>query len=78
MDTIPFPLSLDYEGEHYNGTIEPSTEVDEHGVPVHFRVIIDGKLFAYLCCGSKGWGDDGSHPKNLVNAIGQYITEWYE
>ena len=78
MQAEPFPLELNYEGTHYSGTIEPSRELDEQGVPIHYRVIINGELFAYLCCGSNGWDDNGSHPKNVINAIGEYIKEWYE
>lgn len=75
-----FPLSLDFEGRHYKGEISPSEETGKNGMPVYFRVSIDGQLFAYLCCADKGWWDrDGSgKPDGLVNAIGDYITEYYQ
>jgi hypothetical protein len=79
-NTGAFRLELDYEGRHYTGMILPSEEKDHKGFPVFFRVEIDDELYAYLCCGEAGWhnrenkeGEDG-----LINAIGQYITDWYE
>jgi hypothetical protein len=75
-----FRLELDYDGRHYSGTVLPSEELDGKGFPVYFRVEIGGRLYAYICCGETGWhnrdtekGHDG-----LINAIGEYIHDWYE
>lgn len=75
-----FPLSLDFEGKHYGGTVTPSVEKGPNGMPVYYRVIIGDELFAYLCCGDNGWKErDGSEqPRGLINAIGEYIVEYYE
>jgi hypothetical protein len=75
-----FPLSLDFEGQHYRGKITPSEEKGGNGVPVYFRVEIGGSFYAYLCCSDNGWKDkDGDDkPKGLVNAIGKYIWNFYE
>jgi hypothetical protein len=75
-----FPLSLDYEGKHYDGTITPSMEKSQKGTPIFFRVTLDGQLFAYLCCGDKGWKekDSAGQPKGLITAIGNYIFDYYE
>jgi hypothetical protein len=75
-----FQLSLDFEGKHYDGTITPSTEVAANGMPVYFRVVLGDQFFAYLCCADNGWGvRDGEDRSNgLVNAIGDYIAEYYE
>jgi hypothetical protein len=75
-----FPLSLDFEGKHYRGKIVPSTEKDKNGLPVYFRVLIDNKFFAYLCCDALGWSekDSDKEPTDLVKAIGTYITEFYK
>lgn len=83
MDTdMIFPLSLDFQGRHYDGTITPSIEKDPEGMPVYFRVEMGGKLFAYLCCEAKGWRDRDSdaadQPQELVDAIGNYIVDYYE
>jgi hypothetical protein len=75
-----FPLSLDFEGKHYTGRITPSEDKGPKGTPVYFRVTIDGELFAYLCCGDKGWSerDSSGKPKGLISAIGNYIFKFYE
>jgi hypothetical protein len=75
-----FPLSLDFEGKHYEGTITPSAEKSPKGTPVYFRVTMGDQLFAYLCCGDNGWKekDTTGQPKGLVTAIGNYIFEYYE
>jgi hypothetical protein len=77
--TGAFRLELDFEGRHYTGAILPSEEKDDKGFPVFFRVEIDGELFAYLCCGEAGWHNRENKAKDdLIQAIGQYITDWYE
>ena len=75
-----FPLTLDYEGQHYRGKITPSEEVGENGVPVFYRVTLGNTFFAYLCCSDKGWRerDEPDKPKGLVNAIGDYIKAFYK
>lgn len=75
-----FPLSLDFGGKHYAGTITPSVEKGRDGMPVYFRVTIGDELWAYLCCGDNGWRerDGSSQPSGLVSAIGNYILEYYE
>jgi hypothetical protein len=81
MDTEnSFPLSLDFEGKHYAGTITPSDEKGSNGVPVYFRVTFGDALFAYICCSDNGWMDrDGNNNhKGLINAIGAYIADYYE
>jgi len=74
-----FPLSLDFEGRHFEGVVTPSGETDENGLPVYYRVVIGKTLFAYLCCGDKGWFDReaGSQTPGLVNKIGDYIQAHY-
>jgi hypothetical protein len=75
-----FPLSLDFEGKHYHGRIIPSEELGKNGMPVYFRVTLDGEFFAYICCADTGWMEREGHnkPKALVNAIGAYIMDFYE
>ena len=75
-----FPLSLDFEGKHYEGTIMPSVEKGPNGMPVYYRITLGDELFAYLCCGDNGWSErDGSgQPKGLISAIGEYIVDYYE
>lgn len=73
-------LSLDFEGRHYEGTISPSRRKGANGMPVFFRVTLGDALFAYLCCTDNGWraGNDKQPENSLVNAIGNYIMEYYE
>jgi hypothetical protein len=81
MDTKQsFKLALDFEGKHYDGTITPSEEKGANGMPVYFRVVLGDAFFAYLCCGDNGWKDrdNNSQQKGLVNAIGNYIADYYE
>jgi len=75
-----FRLSLDFEGEHYEGTVTPSEESGKNGMPVFFRVSLGDQLFAYLCCGDNGWmeRDGGGKSRGLVSAIGNYIMDYYE
>ncbi len=75
-----FALSLDFEGQHYSGMVTPSEDKGANGLPVFFRVTLGDQLFAYLCCGDNGWKDRNgtSQPKGLVNAIGNYIFDYYE
>ena len=75
-----FPLNLNFEGRHYQGRITPSEEVGKSGMPVYFRITLNGEFFAYLCCADNGWmeRDGGGRPKALVNAIGEYIKDFYE
>jgi hypothetical protein len=79
-DDNSFPLSLDYEGKHYDGMVTPSTEKSQKGTPVFFRVTLGDQLFAYLCCGDNGWKERNStgQQKGLVTAIGNYIFDYYE
>lgn len=75
-----FPLSLDFQGQHYVGTITPSEDVGKNGMPVYFRVLLGDQFYAYLCCTDNGWKerDKEWHPTGLVQAIGDYITDFYE
>ena len=75
-----FRLSLDFEGQHYEGSVTPSEEKGAEGMPVFFRVTLGDTFFAYLCCGDYGWKErDGKgKPKGLIDAIGNYILEYYE
>jgi hypothetical protein len=75
-----FRLSLDFEGQHYEGSVTPSEEKGSDGKPVYFRVTLGDTFFAYLCCGDYGWKErDGEgRQKGLIDAIGNYILEYYE
>jgi hypothetical protein len=75
-----FKLALDFEGQHYDGMITPASEKGVNGMPVFFRVVIGDELFAYLCCADHGWyvAEEQGQPKDLVNAIGNYIMDYYE
>jgi hypothetical protein len=75
-----FPLELDFEGHHYKGTIIPSEDTAPDGVPVYFRIMLGDKFYAYLCCGDNGWREreKEGHPPGLVQAIGDYIADYYE
>lgn len=75
-----FRLSLDYAGQHFEGSVTPSEEKGPGGVPVYFRVMLGDDLFAYLCCSDNGWRqrDGGGKPKGLVDAIGAYIADYYK
>ena len=75
-----FKLSMDFEGQHYDGTITPSEEKGANGMPIYFRVVLGDTFFAYLCCSDKGWRerDGNSQSKGLVNVIGDYIADYYE
>jgi hypothetical protein len=75
-----FPLSLDFEGSHYEGVISPSEVHGRNGLPVYFRVMLGGKLYAYLCCSDYGWKKWDLEDKStgLTQAIGAYIRAYYE
>jgi hypothetical protein len=75
-----FPLTLKFEGQHYKGRITPSEQAGKNGLPVYFRVELGGRLFAYLCCSDNGWQEKepGDKPKGLINAIGEYIKDFYK
>ena len=75
-----FKLSLTYNHRHYEGIITPSEKRGRDGIPECFHVVIDNKTFANLCCGDGGWTDreKNDQPDGLVNAIGNYILEYYE
>lgn len=75
-----FPLNLDFKGRHYQGRITPSEEIGKNGMPVYFRITLNGEFFAYLCCADNGWmeKDGGDRPKALISAIGEYIKHFYE
>lgn len=74
-----FPLSLDFEGRHFDGTIVPSEDVGINGMPVYFRITLGDTFFAYLCCSDHGWmeRDKKGHPSGLIQAIGDYIVDYY-
>ena len=76
-----FPLSLDFEGSNYQGTVTPSEDSDNNGVPVYFRVMLGDEFFAYLCCGEIGWGrkdDEDKGDSGLIQVIGDYIKAHYQ
>jgi hypothetical protein len=79
-NTGAFRLELDFDNKHYSGIILPSEEKDKKGFPVYFRVEINGRLYAYICCGETGWHnrDNKTGYDGLIDAIGKYIHEWYE
>jgi len=75
-----FPLTFDFEGRHYKGTVTPSEEKGKNDTPVYFRVTLDNRFFAYVCCADNGWmeRDGKSKPPELVGVIGDYIRRFYE
>lgn len=78
--TDSFDLSLDFEGQHYQGSVTPSDEKGSNGMPVYFRVVLGDKFFAYLCCSDHGWKDrdEAGNHRGLISAIGAYIMDYYE
>jgi hypothetical protein len=79
-DHASFPLSIDFEGQYYTGSVTPSGDTDKNGTPVYFRVTLGDQFFAYLCCADNGWmeRDGNTRPPDLVNAVGDYIRNHYE
>src|SRR5579871_4812820 len=71
------PLTLTYDGEHYEGDITPSAEIGKNGMPVYFRVTIANEFFAYLCCGDTGWTtrEQKGNATGLIQAIAGYIRQ---
>ena len=49
-------------------------------MPVYFRVVLGDKFFAHLCCSDSSWKDRDAtgNSRGLVNAIGNYIMDYYE
>jgi hypothetical protein len=81
MDTEKaFPLSLDFQGQHYTGTITPSKELGKNKMAIYYRVMLGNTFYAYLYCGDYGWKvrDKEGQPPALVQAIGDYIVDYYE
>ena len=74
-----FTLSLDFEGQHYEGMVTPSEERGKDGMPVFFRITLGDTFFAYFCCTDNGFmhHEGVSQPKELVQAIEKYILEYY-
>lgn len=81
MDSIhSFPLEFDYGGRYYDAWVTPSDERGESGLPVFYRVTLNGDFFAYLCCGDNGWRqrDNQEQPKDLTGLIGSLIQDFYQ
>ena len=75
----PFHLSIDYKGKHIDGEALPLNNAPkEEGIPLVHKVIIDGKDYGLIRCTPKAWMADKIKDQKLVNAIGNYISAWYE
>lgn len=71
-----FTISFFHEGEPHKGIITPSEKVNPKGMPIYFRVALDGHFFGYLCCGDKGWVIDQERQKTIVDKIGEQV-QWH-
>jgi len=58
MDTEnSFKLSVDFEGRHFEGTVTPSVERGDYGVPIFFRFVLGDILFSYILPGYRVEGE---------------------
>ena len=75
-----FPLEFSYDDQYYDAWVTPSAELASEGLPVFFRVMLNGDFFAYLCCGDNGWfqRDGEAAPVDLVSRIGEEIAGFYQ
>lgn len=75
-----FPLEFTDDDQFYDAWVTPSAELSPGGLPVFYRVMLNGDFFAYLCCWDNGWfqRDGEAASADLVSRIGERIAGYYQ
>ena len=73
-----FRLSINHRGKHFNGEVFPLHDSGIQGIPLSYKVELEGKNYGIIHCGKDKWVSAEIEDQSLVNAIGSYIHAWYE
>ena len=74
----PFQLSIVHKGKHITGEIVPLHDAGIQGIPLSYKVVMDGKQYGIIRCSEDKWLSSEISDESLVAAIGHYIHSWYE
>jgi hypothetical protein len=72
------PIKLNFRNMELIGKAVPLDPKKMDSVPKRFSVAIDDLFDGTIECTDKGWKSDEMEDPELVEAIGSYLTEWYE
>ncbi len=75
---ILIPLKLNFRNMELQGKAVPLDGAAVGGVPKRFSVAIDDLFDGTIECTDNGWKSNEMEDQELVDAIGSYLTEWYE
>jgi hypothetical protein len=78
MSMKSFQLSIVHKGKHVQGEVIPLHDAGIGGIPLSYKVVIDGKNHGVVRCGPNKWLSTDIADESLVAAIGNYIHLWQE
>jgi hypothetical protein len=73
-----FQLSLIHHGKHIKGEIFPLHDAGIQGIPLSYKVVIEGQSLGLVRCDKNKWISTDIADESLTAAIGNYIHLWYE
>lgn len=84
MNKIPsesFPIEIDVDGNSYAGeVIALRYAARTEKIPNQFSVLLNRKLYFHLESLPEGWRmpEHEFYPRSLVDAVGNFIQQYYE
>ena len=73
-----FNISFQINNKEYNGSVEPSDELNDAGAPVLFDVVLNDTSFGHLSFNNCKWTLDEEQPSDLVKAVGKEIEKHFK
>lgn len=76
-----FPIEIDVDGTYYTGeVIALANRANRTDMPNQYSVLLNRKLYFHVECLPEGWRmpEHEFYPKSLVEAVGNFIQEYYE
>lgn len=77
-ELAPVSIDLEYKNKAYKGLGIPVMSTCEKGVCYELDITLNDQHMGILRCTPKGWKINEVKQQGLVNAIGNYVAEWYE
>jgi hypothetical protein len=77
MEDNIFDISFDCDGTRYDGWVNPSDKLNDHGKPVSFHVVLNEVSFGYLFYHDGGWHVNERRPYGIVECAGAAIERYY-
>lgn len=78
LEKEPVPIKFEYKGEIYRGGAMPITQTCVDSVCSELDVTINDKHFGIIKRMKNGWKIDGVTDQEMVDQIGEEISDWYD